>query len=370
VAVRAARKLVRTHFSRLARGPWDALRYVRRQDLLVVTGYARRYANLFPKGWAAQNLDDYATTVCRMIRLRYFAVAERFIERMVEQKNGNEGILRLAQGRCLVAQERWIAARAALSRALALGQGEAGVALADAALDQGDLDGAERELAVLPKGSIGGLITESRLWRLRERPIRALRAAQAAVAKRSDARSLQALGHAWILSGGLAAARKAFGEAAKKDTVAGREARLDLGRMELLDNKPQAAFDAVWPLTRAPERRLRAASHAVISQAAAAQTMDGLAKLQLERAMYHARADPAALAESRVYALYAYVYGQLRQVERALQSISTALTIRPDYPPYRAIERGLTRLQGQASAGPASKPTPRPKPKPKPKPKP
>lgn len=383
-AVRAARNLVRTHFSRLARGRWDALRYVQRQDLLVVTGYARRYATLFPKGWVALNVDDHSTTVCRMIRLRYFAVADRFVERMVEQKKADEGRLRVAQGRCLVEQERWAPARRALVRAAALGRVEARVALADALLDQGDLGGAERELAALPKGSASGLVIESRLWRLRERPVRAVRAAQAAVALRSDALSGAALARSLELAGRRQAARKAYGEASGEATGAGRSARLAWARLELLDGNYRAAFEVAWPLVRAPgapERRLRAAAHAVLAQAAVGQSMGALATLQTQRAIYHAGQDPEALAEvadvliaqgrrldvaldalrlargrrpgwSRIYALYAFVYGQLRQLPRALQSISTALTIRPDSLPYRAIERALVRLQSQATPKP------------------
>lgn len=379
--VRAARKLVTTHFRRLAHGRWDGLPYVWRQDLLVVTGYVRRYATLFPKGWAAANLDDHATTVCRMIRLRYFAVADRFVERMVEQKKVDEGVMRLAQGRCLVEQERWVPARRALARAVALGRVEARVALADALLDQGDLAGAERELASLPKRSTAGLVIESRLWRLRERPVRAIRAAQAAIAVRSDARSLGALAQSWELAGRRKAARKAYGEAAAEASAQGRSARLAWARLELLDGNPRSAFDVAWPLVQAPERRLRAAAHAVLAQAAMGQSMRALARLQTERAMYHAGQDPVALAEvadvliaqahqpgvaldalrlargrrpgwSRIYALYAFVYGQLRRLPRALQSISTALAIRPDYPPYRAIERALVRLRGRSSAKP------------------
>jgi len=383
-AVRAARRLVRTHFSRLARGRWDALRYVQRQDLLVVTGYARRYPTLFPKGWVDQNVEDYPTTVCRMIRMRYFTVAERFVERMVEQKKADEGRLRVAQGRCLVDQERFALARRALTRAAALGRAEARVALADALVDQGDLVGAEREVAALPKKSAPGLVIESRLWRLRERPVRAVRAAQAAVALQKNARSLDALARSLDLGGRRPAARKAYAEAAGEASPAGRSARLALARLDLTDGNYRAAFDAAWPLVQAPgapERRLRAAAHAVLAMAAAGQSMAALARVQTQRAVYHAGQDPESLAEvadvliaqgrrldvaldalrlaqgrrpgwSRVYALHAFVYGQVRHLPRALQSISTALAIRPDYPPYRAIERALALLQGQATPKP------------------
>ena len=398
-AVRAARSLVRTHFRRLAHGRWDALPYMWQQDLLVTTGYVRRYPTLFPKGWAAQNVDDYTATVCRMIHLRYFAVADRFVDRMVEQRKADEGALRLAQGRCLVERERWAPARRALARAAALGKMEARVVLADALLDQGDLGGAERELAALPKGFAAGLIIESRLWRLRERPVRALRAAQAAVGLKKDALSLGALAQSLELAGRRPLARQAYREAAAEATVAGRSARLALARLELTDGSSRAAFDAVWPLVRAPERRLRAAAHAVLAGAAAGQSMGALALLQTERAIYHAGQDPAALAEvadvliaqgrrlgvvldvlrlargrrpgwSRIYSLYAFVYGQLRRLPRALQSISTALAIRPDYPPYRAIERALVRLRGKAASTPTPQATPKPRPRPQARPKP
>ena len=144
----------------------------------------------------------------------------------------------------------------------------------------------------------------------------------------------------------------------------------------LIVRKDEAGYELV-----AGERRLRAAAHAVLAQAAMGQSMRALARLQTERAMYHAGQDPVALAEvaevliaqahqpgvaldalrlargrrpgwSRIYALYAFVYGQLRRLPRALQSISTALAIRPDYPPYRAIERALVRLRGRSSAKP------------------
>ncbi len=372
VVVRAARALVRTHFPRLARGRWTGLRHIRRQDLLAVTGYLRRHRGLFPKGWVAQNTDSFATTVCRMIRMRYFDVARRFIERLVEQRKAAEGDLRLAQGRCLLELERFGAARTALARAVILGAVRAQATLAAGLLDQGDLGGSERVLAAMPKGSAAGLMVESRLWRLRGQPDRAVTAARTAVAARRGSRSLLALARSLGASGRVDAARKAFQEAAS-GTADGRLARLAWARMELDQGNHRAALDAAWPLGRAPERRIRAAAHAVMGLAAGGLAMGPLSSLQVSRALYHAERDPEALVEvadvrigrgrhlgaaldalrlarglrpgwSRVHELFAYLFGQLRRLPLAMGSISTALSIRPDYPPYRALERALVRL--------------------------
>ncbi|MFH2004960.1 MAG: hypothetical protein ABI333_00105 [bacterium] len=373
--VRAARALVRSHYARLSRGRWDRLPYAYRQDLLSVSGYVRRFPTSFPKEWIEKNLDDRPRTVCRMVRMAYLVVADRFIERMVELQKAKEGPLRLAQGRCLAERERWAGARKAFSRAAELGVSEARIALAEMSLDQGDLGGAERVLEALGNKSAEALRIESRLWRLRDRPTKAIRAAEAAQQAAPDARSRYAVGRSWELVGRRDKARAAYSNGLREPSTAGLRARLALAKLELAAGQPRAALDAAWPLTRAAERRFRASGHAAVAMAAAGMNMEQLVELQVARAAYHAWDDPAALAEvadiliaqgrglgvalnallrargkrprwSRLFALSAFLYGQLRQLPRAMQSITAALDVRPEYPPYRAIEQALVRLGG------------------------
>ena len=374
--VRAARGLVQSHFGRLAKGRWDALPFMQRQDLMSVSGVVRRSPRLFPKAWVASQVEDYPRTVCRMIRMHYFAVVGRFIERVVAQKKSAELPLRLAQGRCLVEMERWTSARKALSRAVALGGDAARIVLVEALVEQGDLDGAERELKALAHASAPALVLESRLWRLRERPTEALRAAEEAVKRKEDAVSRYAVGRSREIAGQGNRARAAYAAAMVEASSAGQRARLALARLELATGRSHQALDVAWPLTTSQTRRFRAAGHAVIAMAAALDGRTSLSALQIARALYHAGADPEALVAvsdllvahgkgvdavltslhlargkrpgwSRVYALEAFVYGQLGQLDRALQSVTTALHIRPTYPQYRAIERALVRLRSK-----------------------
>jgi tetratricopeptide (TPR) repeat protein len=323
-----------------------------------------------------------------MVRMRYFAVADRFILRMAEDKKIPEGPMRHAQGRCLVEMERFAEARQALSRAGQLGVRTARLTLVNALLDQGDLDGAARELAAVQLKSRAWWLARSRLHRLKDQPDQAVRAAQAAVLHKAaadsapggrsidDARAHLALGRAWLKAGKADEARAAFRRAIRVDAEPGWEARFQLARAELALGQARAALKTAWPLTQRPERRFRVAGSALLANAAAQLGLGHLAALQTRRARYHAFTDPESLAVladlliergrglavaldalrvaqgkrprwSQLYAHLAFVYGQIRQLPRAMQAITAALSIRPDYPPYRAIERALVKLGGR-----------------------
>jgi tetratricopeptide (TPR) repeat protein len=372
--VRRARRLVKRYAPRLASGRWERHPYWHQKDLLFVTGYVRRHRSSFDKAWLAAHLDTPAETVCRMIRMRYFSVADRYVERTVEKGEGAAGALRHAQGRCLVERERYEAADRALTKAIGLGVPAARLTRVEALLDQGDLAGAARELQALRDVTPAAWRARSRLERLRQRPDVALQAARKAYLAARDPVSLVAVGRARALAGKVEGARRAYRRAAKAAGAAGHEARIRLVRLELAQGQPRRALKAAWPLTRATPRTARVAGHVLVARAAARLGMSALARLQIERARYHAGEDPRALERlgallveggrgltvalqalrraqgrrpgwTRIHAQLALLYGQIRALPKALAAIGAALHVRPEYPPYRALERALVRLR-------------------------
>jgi tetratricopeptide (TPR) repeat protein len=371
-----ARSLLLKYFLPLSRGRWDALPHWARQDLLEVTGLLRRSQQGLDKAWIASALEAPTETVCRMIRMSYFDVADRFIQRSIEQRTSSEGALRLSQGRCLREREHFSEARRAFDQAVAADVKGAREARVQALLDQGDLEAAERELeAVIPK-TAAAWRAQSRLYRLLGQGDDAYEAARRALRAEPgepSPQTLVAIGRGAALAGRFAEARASFRQAAGGQGEVAYEARERWARLESSMGRPRAALDAAWPLTMEPDPIARVAGSAMIAVAAARLAMPALVQLQIQRALYHADGDPRALLRlalilseggrgqlaalgalrdaiglrpgwSVLYAQQAMILGQLRRLPEALEAIRVALRIRGAFPPYRALEAALLKL--------------------------
>ena len=365
------RTLVITYYDRLVQGHWYRHPVWHRLDLMALTGYLRRNQRLF-KNTGFSGPDSPIHTVERLVRLRRFKAADRFVDRIGDGRAKKEAPLRLHQGRALLAMERWKRAQKTLMKGAKMGSAEAWAELVMGLVEQGALGAARQQIAN------SGAVSETPQMKLAEAFLarrqglwkRAIAAAKKARERGGGASARRALGLALAARGKLKAAVSEL-SAAYSDPRIGCRARAETAELyirgKLLDKAQKTIRDFLND-TRCPS----AWGHALLAAAAQKAGQTTLAKTQAARADFHARWDPDACIDSaRVlirhgvvtpnrrrllrralarrphwsigHALLARVYAERGALKLARVHARVALKKKPLDPAYRALYRAILK---------------------------
>jgi tetratricopeptide (TPR) repeat protein len=373
-AAAAAKKLLLNYYKQLAKGRWYRHPVWHRLDLMGLTGYLRRRPSLYRNtGFAGP--DPPPQTVERLVHLRRYRAADRFVDRVAGDDKKKRSTLRLHHGIALVDMEQWQRAHAAFLQAAQLGSPQAWAELVGALVEAGKLGAAHTQLSGsgVVADSAPMLLAKARLERRRGHWSASLAAVKKALKKGAAVCAQRDYALALAATGKLAKAVTAF-KAAFGQRRCGCAARADLARMFLRGGRLQQAADAARGLIE-DAHCASAWGIALLAEVALARKQKALAKLLSERADYHAGYDPDALvAAARVLvrarlmpalaarmlkralarrpfwsvprALLARVFAEGGLYKAARMQLRVALRIKPADPAYRTLLRAILKAEG------------------------
>jgi tetratricopeptide (TPR) repeat protein len=373
-----ARKLAINYYAVLAKGRWYRHPVWHRLDLMGITGYLRRNKSLYRNtGFAGP--DPPEKTVARLVRLRRYRSANRFVNRVAGGKDEEEAKLRIRQGIALLEMEEWHRAHAALLEGAKKGSTEAWAELVSGLVEQGKLGAAAAQIAQSDVVAQSGpmLVARAELERRKGRWKASLGFAKKALKKGAGARARHAAGLAYAALGKPGRAVTEL-EAALSDPRVGCRAQQDLAALYLRGGMLERASAAARS-GLAAERCSPGWAHSVLAAVAALRKQPALAKLLSERAEFHAQDDPDALfAASRVLvhhhvepglalrmlrkalarrpgwsrprALVARLLAEGGLYHRARLELHAALKVKPLDPAYRALLKAIIEAEARAEA--------------------
>ena len=368
---RRGKTLVMTYYHLLVKGHWYRHPVWHRLDLMALTGYLRRNRRLF-KNTGFSGPDSPVHTVERLVRLRRFKAADRFVERIGDGRAKKEAPLRLHQGRALLAMERWKRAQKTLMKGAKMGSAEAWAELVMGLVEQGALGAARQQIAN------SGAVSETAEMKLAEAFSarrqghwkRAMAAAKKARERGGGASARRALGLARAARGELKAAVSEL-TAAYSDPRVGCRARAETAELYIRGKLFEKAKKAIRGFLN--DRRCSPAwGHALLAAAALKAGRKPLSNIEAARADFHARWDPDACIDSaRVlirhgvvtpnrrrllrralarrphwsigHALLARLYAEQGALKLARGHARVALKKKPLDPAYRALYRTILK---------------------------
>jgi len=372
--LRRAQTFILTHHDKLVEGRWYRHPVWHRLDLIALTGYLRRHSRLF-RDTGFSGPEQPTSTVERLVMLRRFKAAERFVERMGDGKAEVESSLRFHQGRALLDMERWQKAHTALMKGAKMGSVAAWAMLVSGLVEQGNLGAARQQI------SNSGAVAKTEDMKLAEAFLekrhgnwkKSLAAAKEAYKQNRSLRARRAVGLALAALGNLEQSVVEL-SAAYSDPTIGCEARSESAEIYLrgkLFSKANKTIHGMLADKRCPP----AWGHALLAASANKEDMKELAQLQSRRVKHHAGWDPDICLKSvrimlnygisnpimsellkrvmsrrptwsKAHALLARDLAENGLLRKAGVHAKVALKKKPMDPAYRALYRAILKAQG------------------------